>query len=595
MGDQTTQVKPASVGMDGCSLGSFAILTLLVVSATPVRAGDSEAHRSTTVPARAEPRPVIEAVNKTANSPSIASRLSPVRLPAVVTARNPAVGLPLLPPPEAMRYTDPAAIVAPQPSQFQVAPEPLPAPPERIRPEEVRPKPVLTLEQVLTSVEDDFPLLAAFFAERGIAAGQLLAAEGPFNTKFTSYNKTYPLGGYRYTVSDTFLQQPTWKGGEGYAGYRIGVGPTFPIWYGELETNKGGEFRAGYAQSLLQGFAIDKRRAASFKARIARSAAEPDIQKQRIEFLQSAATAYWSWVAAGRRFVISRQILKVAEDRDKILAERERLREIAPIERVDNRRIVLDRQSKLVAAGRRFQEAAIKLSLFYRDASGLPALPEPDQLPRQFPAIQPPRPERLPVDVERALVERPELRSLALKRQSAQISLSLAQNQTLPLLDGSFGVAQDVGPEEPGFFKSPFQLEAGLVGSVPLQRSAARGDRLTAEAQIAQLMAQTRWTRDKITAEVQDAMSALIASYEQIPPIRESVQLTYRVEVAERERYFRGDSNLFAVNIRELQTADTALLEVDALAGYFIEQADYLAALGLDALRRRVAGPLAVP
>jgi outer membrane protein TolC len=510
------------------------------------------------------------------------------------------VRLPRLPAEEELPYTDPRAILGPSGNpnlRMDSSAEPLPLPPTTTEPpaEVVRGTPLLTLDEVLLSVERDYPLLAAAFAERGIAAGELLAAGGPFNTKFTSYGKTYPLGGYRYTVSDNYFEQPGWWGGEAYAGYRIGVGPTFPIWYGELATNSGGEFRAGHVQPFLKNLAIDKRRAELFKARLNRSAAEPEIRKQRIEFLQAAATAYWSWVAAGRRYVIAQQILSDAVLRDKILAARERLEDIAPIDRVDNQRIVLDRRAKLIFAGRRLQETAIKLSLFFRDLDGQPILPEPNRLPHTFPRVLPPQVQLLSADVQLAWRQRPELRELALRRQATVVQLNLARNQRLPQVDGILGVAQDVGQEKPGFFKTPFQLESGVYGSVPIQRSEARGQALAAQSLLAQIGARTRWTQDKIRADVQDAMSALIASHDTIAPISESVQLTYRMEVAERERYSRGDSNLFTVNLRELQTAEAAILEVDALSSYFIEQADYLAALGLDGLSRRQFARLGTP
>jgi cobalt-zinc-cadmium efflux system outer membrane protein len=83
---------------------------------------------------------------------------------------------------------------------------------------------------------------------------------------------------------------------------------------------------------------------------------------------------------------------------------------------------------------------------------------------------------------------------------------------------------------------------------------------------------------------LQDALSALQAAYQQLLPARESVQLTYQLEVAERKRYAVGASDLFVVNFRELQTADAAALEVVALADYFAALADYQAAVGLDGL-----------
>ncbi len=505
----------------------------------------------------------------------------------------PSVRLPRLPPVEALPYTNPEAIVGPPPKMLHELPAPAL---DRINERGERvpaPPPTLSLETVLRSVENDYPLLAAVFQERGITAGQLVAAEGPFNTNLVGEGKSVPLGFYQYTIGDMYLEKANWRGGKSFAGYRIGTGPTFPIWFGDLETNTGGEFRAGYTQSLLQGLAIDKRRAEFRKAQIARATAEPVIIGQRIDFMRAGAIAYWEWVAAGRKYIIAQQVLRTAVERNKVLAERVRRGDAAEIEQTDNQRIVVDREAKLIASGRKFQETAIKLSLFFRDAEGLPALPDPVQLPHEFPLPQPAIPEGLGRDVQLAMQFRPELRELTLKRQSVSVELSLAQNQMLPQLDSYTKVAKDLGTESPPIDKTPFQLEAGLVGGVPLERSAAIGSTRAAQAALAQVSAKTRWYQDKITADVQDTVSALIATYSQLRPRREAVQLTYRMEVAERRKYELGDSNLFVLNLRELDTRDAAALEVDAILAYFIATADYHAALGLDGLRAReaVGGP----
>ncbi len=496
------------------------------------------------------------------------------------------VRLPELPSVETVPYTAPGAFLRSTPPGIEQLPSPQQPPTPADRPENVpTPTPSLGLESVLQSVEQDYPLLAAAFQERGITAGELVAAEAPFNTMLTGEGRTFPLGFYRYTIANMMLEKANWKGGRTFAGYKIGRGPTLPIWFGDLETNDGGEFRAGFTQSLLRGLAIDKRRANFAKAQIARANAEPTIQAQRIDFLQAAAIAYWKWLGAGRKYVIAEQVLNTAQERDKILAERERRGDVAPIERVDNLRIVSDREAKLIAAGRVFQQAAIELSLFFRDAAGLPQIPMVTQLPHEFPQPRRPSVDRLPRDVQIAFQFRPELRELALKRQSISVDLNLANNQYLPKLDGLMMAAKDVGAESPPIDKTPFQLEAGVVGEVPLERSAARGRIRTARSALAQVNARTRFAEDRITAEVQDAMSALLASYEQIQPTSRAVQYTYEVERAERARYDIGDSDLFVLNLRELQTADAAAVEVDAIVAYYVARAVYHAALGLDGLR----------
>lgn len=494
---------------------------------------------------------------------------------------DPPFRLPRLPGAELQQFFDPGAIVVEPPGAAAVQPTPPPSG-EAIPTPTPRPAPTpLELAEVLRSVEQDYPLLAAVLQERGIASGDLMSAQAPWNLNLSASGISDALGFYQYNRANFALEQRTWNGAKAYAGYKLGTG-FFPTWYGYQETNEGGELHAGILQPLLRDLRIDKKRAELYKARYQRALAEPVIARHRIEFLQWAAITYWDWVAAGRRYAIAAELYRIAVDRDVILAERVRLGDVAAIDQLDNRRVLVDRQAKLIAAGRKFQAEAIKLSLFFRTPDGQPAVPPPERLPLRFPAPKAPRPQRLSSDVRLAIELRPELREIRIQRQQAAVSLSLGRNQVLPDVSAGLNVAQDVGEPTPKGDKTPFQLNAGLMFDMPLQRSEARGQIRTSQSKISQLTAKERFTQDKITTEVQDRLSALVAAYQALVPARESVLLNHSLEVAERKRFEFGDSSLFIVNLRELATADAAAIEVDVVATYFTALADYRAALALD-------------
>jgi hypothetical protein len=52
---------------------------------------------------------------------------------------------------------------------------------------------------------------------------------------------------------------------------------------------------------------------------------------------------------------------------------------------------------------------------------------------------------------------------------------------------------------------------------------------------------------------------------------------------AELKNFELGNSNILFVNLREQATADARLLVIDALEQYFYAQAEYRAAIGIDA------------
>jgi outer membrane protein TolC len=314
-------------------------------------------------------------------------------------------------------------------------------------------------------------------------------------------------------------------------------------------------------------------------------AVEPEIQAQLIEFIRGAAIAYWNWVAAGQNVSINEALLKIATDRNEGLRRRVEEGDAPAIELTDNERLIVSRRTKLIEARRKFQQSAYKLSLFLRDETGQPLVIDESRLPPDFPEEDDPNLRDLAVDTQTALMNRPELRALAILREQLNIDYATAQNLMLPQLDavliGSQDVGQQAAPKKDD--KSPFEHEGGLIASVPLQRRKASGKAMAVEGKLAQVQAKMQFTQDKIIAEVQSASVALHAAYQQLDQARQALTLARQMEAAERRRFDLGDSNLLLVNLREQATADAASSVVDAHLNYFEAQADYRAALAIDA------------
>lgn len=440
----------------------------------------------------------------------------------------------------------------------------------------------LQLDEVRGSVLRYYPLLIAAVQERGIAEGEQRSALGAYDLHTSAENMTGALGFYRTNRAAVGFEQYTLPGGKISSGYRIGRG-SFEPWYLERQTNEGGEFKLSYQQSLLQGLAFDKRRLGLRKADLARAAAEPSIDKQRIYFLQYAAIDYWKWVAAGHWYVVNRDLLRLAEMRVEGIDTRINRGILPEIERLDNRRLIVSRRTKLIEADRKFQQAAVELSLYVRDEFGAATLPTANRLP-SFPAPVKPDESRLEDDVATALAYRPEPRYLRLQREKTVVELNYARNLTLPQLDALVGASKDVGqPTSPKNDKGPFQLEAGLLFDVPIQRRYATGRIRTAEAELTQIRAREQFAADRIRADVRFALAGLKTAYEEYSYAVESAELAAEMEQAERTKFDLGNSNILTVNLREQATADARILMIDALAEYHIAEAEYRAALGLDA------------
>ena len=457
--------------------------------------------------------------------------------------------------------------------------EETPAPPATTNDEDV------AFDQVLASVYSSYPLLQSALYSRNIALGQQIGASGAFDTKLKGASENGPQGFYENYRQSLGIVQPTYWGGEVFAGYRIGRGD-FQPWYLERQTNDAGEFKAGVQVPLARNRNIDARRAELWKAGYERSMAEPDIQAQLIGYVQDASYGYWDWVAAGEYNQIAKRVLVLAEARTTRIESQVNAGLVDPPELTDNLRLVAIRKAKAADTRRKMEQTAAKLSVYLRDGSGKPIVPTEEQLPG-FPDPSPVDELQLDQDIQMALSNRPELRMLDLLRQQTQIDYREATNQLQPELNAVVWGSQDIGePTSSKRDKSPYESEASVYLDVPMQRRKARGKMTELQGKLAQLSAKQRITADKISIDVQMAHAALTSAWDQVVSSQESLKHAEDLAARERTNQEKGASDLLKVTLREQYAVESAEKYVDALKLYFESRADYRAAMALDQIGR---------
>jgi outer membrane protein TolC len=433
---------------------------------------------------------------------------------------------------------------------------------------------VLTLEEVLASVDKHYPPLVAAMQEKNIAEADVLAALGRFDLVARARNDQNRLGIYDYQSTDVGVEQALSFQGMSYAaGWNRGSG-SFPSYYGANQTRSLGEYRAGVKVPLFRDREIDGRRADLQRARVGVRLAELSIDQQRLAIVQLATRRYWDWVSAGLRYKVAQEVLAIAQARDNQLREAAKLGQIPDFDVLDNERIILQRRSQLVEAERLQQLAAFDLSLYYRDDAGNPAVAELDRTPAGFPPPVTLDPAQLDRDIGAALQRRPEVARLQQQRTQVDVERRLANNQRLPNIDFGLSYYQDTGTTALKL-AGPKELKTSVTFELPLQRRAATGRLQNAEARLNQIDQRERFQRDQIVTEVRDAYSAVITAQKRVEVIRDEVQTTKRVEDGERTRFDLGDTNLFTLNLRELATAEVEIREVNAYADYFRAHALY--------------------
>jgi hypothetical protein len=104
---------------------------------------------------------------------------------------------------------------------------------------------MLTLEQLLATVNKNFPPLRAALLERPLAQADLLNQEGRFDLSLRSRVDSQNFGFYQNERFEISLEQPTQMWGSTlYSGYGISRG-RYPDYDGKAVTNEAGQYRAG--------------------------------------------------------------------------------------------------------------------------------------------------------------------------------------------------------------------------------------------------------------------------------------------------------------------------------------------------------------
>ena len=438
----------------------------------------------------------------------------------------------------------------------------------------------LDLAAVVESAVQYYPMIQETIALRQIAGGDRLAALGAFDTKLKGAALTGAVGFYENTRGSLSADQPLWNGGSTYAGYRIGRGDIQP-WYQERVTNEGGELAVGFELPLIRNRTIDDRRAELLKNEQDVLAVEPLIRQQSLEVALFAADAYWSWLAANAKLGIQQELLEIATSRTVQIERTIQLKDRPPTDRVDNARLIATRQTSLINAQRRVESAAIKLSMFYRNPAGSPILIGASLPDVEFPDLDMSQLSTFEQDQQFALQNRPELQYLVNQAERLRIELQQAGNIGLPELNLVADASKDAGaPSSDKRDKSQFELESGLLGYWEPQQRKMLGKQQAVRGKLTQLQFKRQLVGDKITAELQDARSALNAAVRKYEQTRANAELARQTADIFRRRFAEGDVDLIILNIYEEAEAAARSDVIDAKAEYRVAQALYQIAQG---------------
>ena len=427
----------------------------------------------------------------------------------------------------------------------------------------------LSLDNVLTLVEEGHPLLNGSRTEKLKARGRLLKALGAFEPAFVNDwelerrvkdGKTESVG-----FNDTLVEVRHPWGISGFAGFRAGIGD---VEIADLAVGKENQPLLGIALPLLRGFGINPEHAELKKSKLADKQANLEIQQTRQDLYLGAATQFWNWVAARKSVQLRRQALQVAKARLKQLSRQAKAGAVAPFDVTEANQEVQRRLENLIAAKRGADQEQFKLALFlWKDNNPLDLSHQsPPDFPQHATTIYL---EQLGSDKQRAIQWRPEVGLVQLEAEQNNIDLDLATNNFLPDLQA------DAEPtRKPGEFVLGLGYRFGVKFSFPFLQKAARGEALQIEGKAQQLKFLQQYRIQQVSLDVENAYSALDLNKERIGASEEALTLARELEKGERTRFKLGATSLIFVNLRERNVVKAAIALIQT-------QADYLKALAL--------------
>ncbi len=438
----------------------------------------------------------------------------------------------------------------------------------------------LSHHEVIASADKNYPKILSYYEKVSAAEGTALGSLGFFDIKLKQNYSDKSRGFYDGKTTDTLLEKELgFMGTKVYGGYRKSFG-SFPDYEGGSHTNDGGEYRAGARVSLLRDSSIDQNRLGIILANLGVRESRIQLETIKKEIERDATKAYWKWIVSAKVFHIYEDLYQLSLRRQKQLEEKLKKGDVAEIIVSENKKNILRRKTALAKVRQDFENAAIYLSLFWRNENGIPVIPKPNQVPEINFNLHEIENSQFVRDLEMALSNRPELRILKIQKEQNSNQLKYSKNLFKPQLDIDLGASKDLG----GGLASRSQANnyVALNFSIPLQQREARGKTTEYESKLKSIKYEQQLLEEKIKAELEQIKIQISSIVEMHHNILEEAKLADLLEYSEREKFKHGASNFFLVNLREQDTASSKAAIVDMFEKYQSALADYKMAIFLN-------------
>lgn len=380
-------------------------------------------------------------------------------------------------------------------------------------------------------------------------------ARGAFDAKVVSDYKRQTKHGWNTTLSRTQLEK-----GLRLANSKIYVGSEqisnpqgflAPIYHTGNPTQQTGNYTLiGLKLSLWRNLLIDPDRAALQNAKYDAKIAQAEKNLTVLDVGRLGQLAYWEWVTAKKVKDVYERLLKNGEIRNDYLILRNKKGDVGHILVTENEQYIASRKASLQSAKERLLRTEYALSLFYRNDSGDPLIPQSSLDFEDYPANLTVNLKKIDLtsNIDELIEKRPDMKTLAINVAKTEVDIELAKQDLKPQVNMTTEYFERT--KEHHDMPRDYLMVMAQV-SVPIERNLGNGNIAAARARQMVALKEKSYGQQVYKNEVMALRQALHLQLEQVE--QSEIEYTKAQELVEAETYkFKsGGGNLFLVNLRE--------------------------------------------
>ncbi|MEM9982869.1 MAG: TolC family protein, partial [Bacteroidota bacterium] len=381
-----------------------------------------------------------------------------------------------------------------------------------------------------------------------IAQRELLIMRGGFDPKLEADYDTKELDGtFYYSYWDAALKIPAWIG-EFKVGYELNEGDLISA---ENKTPSGGTWYAGISVPIGRNLLIDARRNALRQAQLLQEIAEADRIKEINKLFLEATKAYWDWYIAYNEYEFRQEAYRLAEVRFQGTKDRVYGGDVAPIDSVEAKINLQDRDISLRQARVDANNARLILSNYLWAEDNVPLEIPSDAQPQDFDIYNRFLDESaLQQLVTFAQENHPELIKLNFKLKQLAIEQRFARDRLKPDVNVNYNflTGNPIETSEFGGDYATNNYKFGFDFSFPLFLRKERGKSQQVQLKLNQTSFERTQTSRDIITEINTVYNEMRILQENVRQQEEMVENYQTLTEGEYIKFQNGESSVFLIN-----------------------------------------------